>query len=83
MRFHDALVKRKYRWLFLSKRWRRPGPKGPGPELINAIVEMKRRNPRFGCRRIAQQIALYLASRSKRVLAIIVGRPVAPTARPG
>jgi putative transposase len=58
MRFHDALVKRKYRWLFTPKRRRKPGPKGPGPELFTAIVEMKRRNPRFGCRRIAQQLSL-------------------------
>ena len=35
---------------------RKPGPKGPSSELIAAIVEMKRRNPRFGCVRIAQQI---------------------------
>ena len=34
-----------------------PGPKGPSPELARAIVEMKQRNPRFGCRRIAMQIA--------------------------
>jgi hypothetical protein len=27
------------------------------PELIAAIVEMNRRNPRFGCARIARQIA--------------------------
>ena len=57
MRFHDALVKRKYRLLFTPKRRRKSGPKGPGPELIAAIVEMKRRNPRFGCRRIAQQLS--------------------------
>ena len=31
--------------------------KGPSTELIVAIVEMKRRNPKFGCVRIAQQIA--------------------------
>ena len=35
---------------------RRPGPKGPSAELISAIVEMKRRNPRFGCPRIAREI---------------------------
>jgi transposase len=29
----------------------------PSAELIAAIVEMKRRNPRFGYMRIAQQIA--------------------------
>ena len=56
MAFHRALVNRKYRLLFAPRR-RKPGPKGPSPELIAAIVEMKRRNPRFGCRRIAQQIA--------------------------
>jgi hypothetical protein len=33
-----------------------PGPKGPAAELIITIVEMKHRNPTFGCRRLAQQI---------------------------
>jgi hypothetical protein len=56
--FHRALVKRKYRMLFSSKRRLRPGPKGPGKELIDAILEMKRRNPAWGCPRIAQQITL-------------------------
>jgi putative transposase len=55
--FHNALVDRKYRLLFSSSSDRRkPGPKGPSAELILAIVEMKRRNPKFGCVRIAQQI---------------------------
>jgi hypothetical protein len=57
MAFHRALVQRKYRLLFTPKRRGRRGPKGPSPELINVIVEMKHRNPRFGCRRIAQQIS--------------------------
>ena len=58
LRFHKALVDRKYRLLFSScARRRKPGPKGPSPELIAAIVEMKRRNPGFGCLRIAQQIS--------------------------
>ncbi len=56
--FHRALVRRKYRLLFSPKRRSKPGPKGPSLELVNAIVEMKRRNPHFGCRRIAQQISL-------------------------
>src|SRR5580704_1445667 len=56
-KFHKALVHRKYRLLFSpSRRKRKPGPKGPSTELIAAIVEMKRRNPKFGCVRIAQQI---------------------------
>lgn len=57
-KFHKALVDRKYRLLFSS--WgqrRKPGPKGPSAQLIAAIVEMKRRNPKFGYLRIAQQIA--------------------------
>ena len=57
LRFHEALKKRKYRWLFSSGVHRRPGPKGPSKELIDTIVEFKRRNPRIGCPRIAQEIA--------------------------
>src|SRR2546429_848821 len=56
LRFHEALKKRKYRWLFSSGDHRRPGPKGPSKELIDAIIEFKRRNPRVGCPRIAQEI---------------------------
>jgi putative transposase len=55
-KFHQVLIKQKYRLLFSSRHRRRPGPKGPAKELIAAIVEMKRRNPRFGCPRIAQEI---------------------------
>ena len=55
--FHDALVKRKYRLLFTPRRRGKPGPKGPSGEIIQIILEMKRRNPGFGCPRIAQQIA--------------------------
>jgi hypothetical protein len=36
---------------------RKPGPKGPDEALIRAIVELKSRNPRFGCPRIAQIIS--------------------------
>ncbi len=53
LRFHEALKKRKYRLLFSPRPKGKPGPKGPSPELIQAIVELKQRNPRFGCPRIA------------------------------
>jgi hypothetical protein len=46
-RFHAALKIRKYRWLFSSGGHRRPGPKGPSKEIIDAIVAFKRRNPRI------------------------------------
>jgi hypothetical protein len=54
---HKAMSKQKYRMLFSPKCPREPGPKGPGPELIHLVVEMKQRNSNWGCPRIAQQIA--------------------------
>jgi len=57
LRLHDALVRCKYRLLYSCKRRAKPGPKGPSAELIAAVVEMKRRNPKFGCLKIAQQIS--------------------------
>ena len=52
---HQALVRGKYRRLFSSSaRPKQPGPKGPSESLIRAIVELKARNPRFGCPRIAR-----------------------------
>ncbi len=56
--FHRALVKSKYHLLFTPKNRGKPGPSGPSPELISAIVEMKHRNPIFGYQRIADQILL-------------------------
>jgi putative transposase len=58
LHLHSVLRKRKYRLLFSPERRHRPGPKGPKKDLIEAVVAMKRRNPRWGCPRIAQQIAL-------------------------
>jgi putative transposase len=58
LHLHDNLKKRKYRLLFSAKRRQRPGPKGPAKELKDAVVEMKRRNPRWGCPRLAEQVAL-------------------------
>jgi transposase InsO family protein len=56
--FHRALVQRKYRLLFSARqRPKKPGPQGPDEALIRAIVELKSRNPRFGCPRIARIVA--------------------------
>jgi putative transposase len=55
---HKAMSKRTYRMLFSPNRHRKPGPKGPSSELIHLVIEMKHRNPNWGCPRIAQQIAL-------------------------
>src|SRR5215467_12526850 len=56
--FHRAMVQRKYRLLFSSKQKAKPGPKGPTADLIRAVVEMKHRNPTWGCPQIADQINL-------------------------
>lgn len=57
LKFHKALVQRKYRLLFSNKSPRKPGSRGPSQTIIDAIVEMKQRNPRYGNRRIAMQIS--------------------------
>jgi hypothetical protein len=56
--FHNLLRKRKYRMLFSPRHGHRPGPKGTEKELMAAVVAIKLRNRKWGCRRIAQQIAL-------------------------
>jgi putative transposase len=56
LKFHKALIKQKYHLLFSAKSLKKTGPKGPSKELINLIVEMKKRNPQYGCLRIAMQI---------------------------
>src|SRR5262245_2328495 len=58
LHFLKTLINQKSPVLFYPKLVRLPGPKGPTKELIDAVVEMKRRNRTWGCKRIAQQIAL-------------------------
>jgi hypothetical protein len=57
LRFHRAFKNFKYQFLYSSSPKKKSGPKGPSPELIRAICELKRRNPRFGCPKIAQHLA--------------------------
>ncbi len=57
LKFHKALVKRKYSLLFSNKSSKKPGPKGPSQKVIDLIIEMKQRNPGYGYRRIAMQIS--------------------------
>ena len=56
-RLHRALKTRKYRLLFSPTVRKKPGPRGPSRDVVAAVVDMKRRNPTWGCPRIAQQIA--------------------------
>ena len=56
LKLHQALVKRKYRRLYSNNACRNPGRKSPSQEIIDLVLEMKRRNPTYGYRRIAMQI---------------------------
>jgi putative transposase len=67
LNFHRALVQRKYRLLFSPKRKTKPGPKGPDADIIRAVIEMKQRNPTWGCPRIAEQINLSFVTCAWRV----------------
>jgi putative transposase len=58
LNFHRVLVQRKYHLLFAPKQRTKPDPKGSTPDLIRAVVEMKQRNPTWGCPHIAEQINL-------------------------
>ena len=58
LRLHRALKTRKYRLLFSATVRQKPGPRGPSRDVVAAVVDLKRRNPTWGCPRIAQQIAL-------------------------
>lgn len=58
LRIHRAFVNRKYRKLFSAPVTRRkPGPTGPSRDIIEAVVTIKHRNPRFGCPRIAAMVS--------------------------
>src|SRR4030081_461071 len=78
--FHQALVRRKYRQLFSSSRCpKTPGPKGPSDALIQAIVELKSRNPRFGCPRIALIISqTFGVAIDKNVVNRVLSKPYRP-----
>ena len=70
--------------LFSSQRRARPGPKGQAQEVIDAVVEMKRRNPTWGCPRIAQQIALaFGVDIDKDVVRRILGKHYKPESGSG
>jgi hypothetical protein len=57
LRFHRGFKEFKYPFLYSSTPKQKPGPKGPSPERIQALCEVKRRNSQFGCPKIAQHLA--------------------------
>jgi len=56
LRFHKALVDRKYQRLYSNKTNRKPGRQSPDQALIDAVIDMKKKNPLFGYLRISMQI---------------------------
>jgi hypothetical protein len=84
LNFHRAMVQRKYRLLFSAEPGSKPGPKGPTADLIQAVVEMKRRNPSWGCPQIAEQINLaFGTSINKDVVRRILAMHSRPTSTDG
>ncbi len=85
---HKVLSKQKYRMLFSTNRRRKPGPKGASTDLIHAVVEMKQRNPNWGCPRIAHRSPWRSTSQSTKTWfagfsLITTGRDRTPMALPG
>jgi len=56
LKLHKALVNRKYHQLYSNKSKKKPGRKPPSKALIDLVLEMKKRNPNYGYRRISMQI---------------------------
>ena len=84
LNFHRAMVQRKYRLLFSPEQGTKPGPKGPPADLVRAVVEMKRRNPSWGCPQIAEQINLAFGTAiNKDVVRRILATHYRPTSRGG
>ena len=68
LNFHRQLKKRRYRLLFSPKWSQCPGPKSPAKELIDAVLQMKRRN-RVGDALESRNRSRWLsASKSTRML---------------
>jgi putative transposase len=82
---HQAFVDRKYRRLFSSRpRPRKPGPKGPDEALVRMIIEVKSRNPRFGCPRIARIISqTFGLDIDKNVVSRVLAKHYRPAPRGG
>jgi hypothetical protein len=84
MAFHRALVQRQYRLLFTRKRRGRRAPKGPSPELINAIssdhdplLEFHRWKANLRILEAAISLATCITSRTTTIAndPCVVGRP--------
>ena len=53
LKFHRALVNKKYGLLFGTKGKKKLGRKGFDPSIVKLVLEIKKRNPCYGCPKIA------------------------------
>ena len=56
LKFHKALVKRKYSDIYSNKTHKKAGKKGQEQELVDLIIDMKEKNPSMGYGRISMQL---------------------------
>ncbi len=78
LRYHHTLVKWKYYLLYSSQKRRKSRPKGPSRPLIELVLEMKRRNPCFGCPKIAEISKIFALHLDKDVVRRILAAPYHP-----
>ncbi|MBF0443872.1 MAG: hypothetical protein HQK54_18330, partial [Oligoflexales bacterium] len=57
LKFHKALIKKKYQILFGSKGAKKPGRKGFDKDIVNLVIEIKAKNPTYGCPRISMLVS--------------------------
>ncbi len=56
LKFHKALVNRKYQHLYSNRGNKKPGRRIPDQQIIDLVIEMRRLNPRMDYGRISMQI---------------------------
>jgi len=84
LRFHKVLVEHKYHLLYSKKIPQKPGPKGPSKQVVQLVITMKQRNPRFGARRIAMQISnIFGISINKDAVLRILAKHYTPSGNNG
>ena len=56
LKLHRSLVNKKYQLLFGNKSRKKPVPKGFTKDIIRLVLDIKKKNPTYGCPKIAMLI---------------------------
>ena len=75
---HQARSSQVRRLFSSTPRPKTPGPKGPSAALIQAIVELKSRNPRFGCPDRADHLKTFGVAIDKNVVNQVLSKHYRP-----